>query len=286
MPDTIRSAVLSACSEFLKPIARLLLKNGIGYREFSDIAKASFVTVASDDYGIRGRKTNMSRVAVMTGLSRKEVKRIRDDLSEGRSASSRQTRRPELVLTLWHNDKEFRDRNGNPRKLRFEGPGASFKDLVSRVGGDIPPKAMLNELLRAGSVVREGERLRVVSTSYVPEPNDPEAILFAGASLRHLAVTINHNLACDDLETRFIERRVYSDRLPKSQKARFRKLAREKADLLLRDLQSWLAEREEDNADSDLSLRNDEEDRSVGVGVYFFDDSDHVGKDRDAIETQ
>jgi hypothetical protein len=282
MPENIRKAVLNACVEFLKPIARLLIRNGIGYREFSDVAKASFVAVASDDYGIRGRKTNMSRVAVMTGLSRKEVKKIRDSLSEDASASSRQTRRPEVLLTTWNNDQDFRDRNGNPKRLSFGGPGVSFKDLVARAGGDIPPKAMLNELLRAGSVVREGEKLRMVSRSYVPEPNDPEAILLAGGSLRHLAVTINYNLGCDDPETRFFERRVYSNTLPTSQRSRFKKLAKEKADLLLGDLQSWLGEREENRPGADAPSEQDDA-GSVGVGVFFFDDSVSPDKPRNVI---
>ena len=59
-------------------ICRLLLRHEIGFREFSDLAKAAFVQVATEDYGIRGRPTNISRVAVMTGLTRKEVKRLRD----------------------------------------------------------------------------------------------------------------------------------------------------------------------------------------------------------------
>jgi hypothetical protein len=271
MSSAIHVAVLSACREFMRPIARLLLRSGLGYREFAELSKSIFVEVASNDYGLRGRKTNMSRVAVMTGLSRKEVKKVRETLDARTDAVMARARRPELVLAIWHSDPMFLDRRGYPKRIGFEGPGPSFRELVARVGGDIPPKAMLNELLRAGSVVEEGGKLRAVSQSYVPNPNDPETILVAGGALRHLASTIAHNLACDDPDLRFIERRVYSEKLPEYQRKRFRKLAREKGDLLLRDLSAWLSERERDSDDSgEIS----EPSQRIGVGLYFFDDSD------------
>ena len=273
MTRDIQNAVLSACRQFMRPIVRLLLKNGIGYREFSEVCKMIFVDVASNDYGLRGRKTNMSRVAVMTGISRKEVRKLRGATETDMLNSASRTRRPELVLSIWHTDSEFVDAKHRPKRIRFEGPGPTFRDLVQRVGGDIPPRAMLNELLRAGSVVMEGEKLRAVSRSYIPEPNDPEAILVAGGAIRNLASTIHHNLGCMDPELRFLERRVYSEELPKSQRVRFRKLAREKGDLLLRDLNSWLVERSRASQNSEVDQPDDATARKTGVGIYFFDDA-------------
>lgn len=255
----------------MRPVVRLLLKNGIGYNEFSQICKLAFVEVASDDHGIRGRKTNMSRVAVMTGISRKEVKKLRDTEGMDTLASMSRKRRPELILSIWQSDPEFCDSKNRPKRIRFDGPGATFRNLVTRVGGDIPARAMLNELLRAGSVAEEGEKLRLVSQSYIPEPNDPEAILVAGDAIRDLVSTIYHNLGIPDPEYRFLERRVYSDRLPLRQRKRFRKLARERGELLIRDLNSWLTERES----APVEGRTDDDEGShahrIGVGVYFFD---------------
>ena len=78
MQDDTQRQIHSVILLVLRPIARLLLRGGIGYREFSEISKTAFVQVATKDYGLRGRPTNISRVAVMTGLTRKEVRRIRD----------------------------------------------------------------------------------------------------------------------------------------------------------------------------------------------------------------
>ena len=83
MNNNSKSAPLLALLKALMPIARLLMKCGVGYREFAEIAKCAFVDVATQDYGLRGRPTNISRVAVMTGLTRKEVKRLRDKIQAG-----------------------------------------------------------------------------------------------------------------------------------------------------------------------------------------------------------
>jgi hypothetical protein len=272
MASVIHQAVLSACRQFMTPIVRLLLKNGIGYREFSDVCKSIFVDVASDDYGIRGRRTNMSRVAVMTGISRKEVRRVRDSTELELLTAMSRTRRPEQVLSIWHTDPNFSDSKHRPKRINFEGPGPNFRMLVDRVGGDIPPRAMLNELLRAGSVVEEGGELLAISRSYIPEPNDPQAVLVAGEAMKDIASTIYHNLGCVDPETRFLERRAYSARIPKAQRARFRKFSRERGELFLRDLNAWLAERES-AASAEESEELDSHAPRIGVGVYFFDEA-------------
>ena len=67
-----------ACRRLMRPIARMMLRAGITWKEFSELAKQSYIEVAGNDYGIAGRQTNASRVALMTGLSRREVKRVRE----------------------------------------------------------------------------------------------------------------------------------------------------------------------------------------------------------------
>ena len=83
MQDTAQREILQALLVALRPLARALLRAGIGYREFEEISKTAFVDVSTRDYGLRGRPTNISRVAVMTGLTRKEVRRIREKSESG-----------------------------------------------------------------------------------------------------------------------------------------------------------------------------------------------------------
>ena len=107
MTDDIKKRVLDAFLLVLRPVVRILLRYGVGYREFAEITKTAFVDIASSDFGIRGRPTNISRVAVMTGLTRKEVKRLRDQIAKGNSAITVKTTPFEDVLHHWHAQSEF-----------------------------------------------------------------------------------------------------------------------------------------------------------------------------------
>ena len=156
MQDNSKNVVLLALLKALRPIARFLMKFGIGYREFAEISKSAFVDVATSDYGLRGRPTNISRVAVMTGLTRKEVKRLRDKISAGNQVDMQRVVPPAEIIEKWHSDSQFLDSSGRPKTLNFDGPLPSFSALVKKYGGDIPPGAMRTELKRVGAI-REGD---------------------------------------------------------------------------------------------------------------------------------
>src|SRR5690606_27788806 len=152
MQDAIQRKILDALLTALRPIARALLRAGIGFREFDEIAKTAFVDVATRDYGLRGRPTNISRVAVMTGLTRKEVRRLRDKSEAGQGTSVVRATPMATILHRWFTETEFLDASGKPAVLPFDGPGVTFSTLVRKYGGDIPPGAMRTELKRIGAV--------------------------------------------------------------------------------------------------------------------------------------
>ena len=152
MQDAIQRRILDALLLMLKPLARALLRAGIGYREFEEISKTAFVDVATRDYGLRGRPTNISRVAVMTGLTRKEVRRLRDKSAAGEGANVKRTTPMATILHRWYTETDFLDDAGAPALLKFDGPGVTFSSLVRKYGGDIPPGAMRTELKRINAV--------------------------------------------------------------------------------------------------------------------------------------
>ena len=273
MPDnvstnTLRGAILIACATMMRPIARFLVRNGIGFREFSEIAKTAIVDVISQDYGIRGRQTNVSRVAVLAGLTRKEVARIRRKLKEDRGETSVSAGRPEQVLDAWYRLPAYLDANQEPRVIPFEGDEPSFRSLTYEVGGDIPPMAMLKELLAAGSVLRlaSGE-LQAVSRVFIPDATDPESITQAGTAIRDLMTTINHNLFFGEPDGSRIERRVYGDQLSRDVARKFARLAESGGEELLQKLNRWLADQEDVTTSVD-----DEPKYRAGLGVYFFEE--------------
>ena len=73
----MRKTLALTILKLLRPLVRVLLKNGVSYGEFTELAKQSFVMTAELDYRPDSRKQSVSRIAMMTGITRKEVSRIR-----------------------------------------------------------------------------------------------------------------------------------------------------------------------------------------------------------------
>jgi hypothetical protein len=194
MQDDIQRQILGAFLIALRPIARILLRFGIGFREFAELAKTAFVDVASKDYGLRGRPTNISRVAVMTGLTRKEVRRIREKIEQGDEFVVVKSTPLSAILHRWHAEDEFLDSSGRPARLPFSGEKGSFSSLVKRFGGDIPPGAMRTELKRVGAIREENGQLKVVSRTLHPSGMHDKLITAIVHGLYPLTATIAHNL--------------------------------------------------------------------------------------------
>ncbi|MGD8772267.1 MAG: DUF6502 family protein, partial [Gammaproteobacteria bacterium] len=116
----------------LRPIVRLLLKNGVMWKEFAELAKSVYVDVAGRDYGIGGRQTNASRVSILTGLSRREVKKQRDLLEGQPAPGPSKTSNATRLLSGWFQDPDFLDPSGEPKLLNREGGSNSFEALHRR----------------------------------------------------------------------------------------------------------------------------------------------------------
>jgi hypothetical protein len=194
MGDDSRSRLSAALLGALRPIAGALLACGIGYKDFAEICKRAFVEAASEKYGLRGRPTNTSRVAVLTGLSRKEVARIRSDLKEGRGVALTAGAAAGDVLNRWNTNASYLAVGGEPLPLPFEAPGISFARLVREAAGDIPPGAIKFELARAGCIVEsENGQLKLVRRHYVPADIGSRLIDGIHYGLRTMAATVEFN---------------------------------------------------------------------------------------------
>src|SRR5659263_422661 len=144
METKIAKAISAAVKSLLRPLVRLLLRNGIRYRTFSDIAKRVYVEVATEEFCIPGRKQSKSRVSILTGLSRKEVLRVRRLPALDDQGAGARYNRAARVVAGWVRDPRFDDGSGNPAELPFEEGSSSFRELVKTYSGDAPPRAVLD----------------------------------------------------------------------------------------------------------------------------------------------
>lgn len=272
MRSPFQTAVLTSLQGVLLPIVKLMLRCGLGCPEFIAVAKTVFVQAASDDYGLRGRPTNVSRVAAMTGLSRKEVRRIRSEQQRDRWTPDMEVTPANTVLHYWHFDPLFCERPGCPRALPFHGADG-FASLVKKYAGDIPAGAIKRALVNAGTVAEEADGKLVVKERYFyPAAFNEDFIRNAAFALRSLGETLVHNasLAGDRSSPGAIrygrfERFAWTDRLNEEAIGRFKQWVRLEGTQFIERADDWIGANEE--VGQPASKR-----RTAGVGVYYFEE--------------
>ena len=268
MRSDAKKALSAAIRKLLRPLVRILLRNHVSFGVFSDLARRVYVEVAMEEFGLPGRKQSVSRVSILTGLSRKEVGRVRSlPIPDDAEAVGRYNRAARVV-TAWVRETAFGDGHGNPADLPVEGHGATFSELVRRFSGDVPVRAILDELLRNGLVERRADgTLRLLSRAYVPGTDETEKLSILGTDVSDLVRTIDHNLRAGQSEALF-QRKVAYDNLPEEVLPEFRALSRERAQALLEEMDRWLSRYDRDaNPSAEGTGR-----KRGGVGIYYFED--------------
>jgi len=276
MQDKLKKQVLDSFLIVLRPIVRILLRYGIGYREFLEVLKMAYVDIASLDYGIRGRPTNISRIAVMTGLTRKEVRRLRDDLSDGRDRVSVKTTPLADVLHHWHAQNEFTNSSGKPLTIPFNGDVASFSSLVRRYGGDVPAGAMRTEMKRVDAV-RENDdgSLTLLDRSFqASEEHDKLITTLVHAVYPILSNTV-HNTDPDRSDETWANKVVHTRLVRPSENGRLRRIATDRIVDFSESMDDIFMAYESNQIDEDISQS---ENRTLAVGVFYFEERDAGAK--------
>lgn len=275
---TPKTTVLSACRNLMAPIVGILLRNGVTYKELANLCKQIYVDVAAKEFGIRGRDTNLSRIAILTGIDRKEAARIKEALknNDESDASQQGQDRMTRVLSGWHQDADFLDNNGKPLVLSPEGDSHSFSQLVKRYGGDMPAVTILKEFKRCDLVnVDETGNLHAIKRYYVPSQADPGALLRAGSVINDLSSTLYYNLYKADPSKNkplHFERRATNIQMSPEKAQAFREFVEQEGQAFLEKIDSWLSTHESPNTNkSDDSTTTKTQTVRLGVGAYLIE---------------
>jgi hypothetical protein len=268
----VKDQVLNACRHSLRPIVRLLLRNGVTWGEFAEIGKELFVDVARADYGIQGRPTNTARVALMTGLSRREVTRVKATLLGGKARAEPIPNRISQILTAWHVDPDFTGDDGKPAVLPLSGDGPSIASLLKRYAGDMPHGAVLKELEQLGLVEATALGYRVTSRDYIRSAADPDLIRQAGVALHDHATTIAHNVDTSRTEPARLERMATSRSLPRRSVGAFRTFLESEGQAFLEKVDAWLSAHSSARRKNSKARAPNERTLRTGVGVFLIHD--------------
>ena len=260
-------AVNAAVLLLLRPLCRLLLRYQVPFGAFEELAKHVYVQTAMEDFGIPGKKATLSRASILTGLTRKDVQRLVAEPEPVHAASQEGYNRAARVLSGWARDPDFQTLDGQPAALDPQDGPASFAELVRRHSGDMPARAVLDELLRVGAVRRrDDQRLELVTRAYVPQGGEVEKLGILGSDVADLIATIDHNLQHGATDPRY-QRKVMYRSVPADIRPAFRALSAQQSQALLERLDAWLSEHDTDNPPDQPGAPR----VRLGLGIYYFE---------------
>jgi len=267
MEYNLKGHAIAAGRRILRSLIKMMIKHGVMHREFVELSKEVYVEIASGDYGLRGRPTNVARMALLTGLDRKEITRIRTKLDTGANATHPAHKQDRIarVLAGWHQDPDYLEVDGRPALIPLDGETPSFEALVKRYGGDVPAITIVRELQRVNAASVDGKTVQVLRRNYRLDTVDPEALGRSSTVVADLGKTVTHNLYRPVEEPSRFEARASSVNVPVSALPEYRAFITSEGQEFLERVDAWLTNHEipEDNASQDKALR-------VGLGMYWI----------------
>lgn len=262
-----RKQLLYAMRRVLRPIVRLLIRVGMSFDEFADVARSAYIESAIRDRS-GGIPLTRERIAFITGMSRQQIDYYVDSRGALPAVGPTLARVAIEVLHRWHTDSHYLGPYGIPLELEFGLPqDRCFQSLVAQVDPKASPGQVLEELLRAGSVAYSGEKhYRAIARWFVaPEFLSPHRIEDFGDTLTHLADTLEYNINIADTESKRLERFVFADKgISRDLLPSFEAHARARTLQFMADLDDWLA-----HSNSEDSNRSSPR-VQTGVNVFLY----------------
>lgn len=257
MDHSLKDAVTGV----LRPLVRYLIRRGATYPGLCALLKAIYVQEAEHVGPMEPESVTDSRIALLTGVHRKDVARLR----VGRESLLRPSRAASIaarVVAQWCADPSCLDAEGRPVPLPIKGPGgANFEDLVRHVKADLRANVILEELERVGVAAREGTRVRLLRTAYVSDLPE-EKLHFLGANVGDHLACVTHNLDMPD--DPYIERSVYYDAIPAELIPKLRARLFRTAERFIHEVNRIVMPLDD--------ARKEVERRRMRLGVFYYED--------------
>jgi uncharacterized protein DUF6502 len=220
-------ALIKALRRVLYPLVRLMLTNGVMYPLLAELLKGVFVEAAARDFRIGKKPQTDSRISLLTGVHRKDVRRLRQLAQESPESTPEAVSLGSQLVAAWTGLPKYLDQDGHPlplaRLARFGGE-MSFEALVAGVSKDIRSRAVLDEWLRLEVAHIDHEDRVVLNTeAFIPQKGLEEKMFYFAHNLHDHAAAAAHNVIGQG--TPFLERSVHYDNLDIASVAELAKLA-------------------------------------------------------------
>ncbi len=270
----------------LRPLVHLMMRSGVTFPVLADMLRHLFVEVAADDILTQPNARTDSRISLLTGVHRKEIKRLRE-FPPDRAAPPAVLTIGSQIIARWLAAAPFTDADGQAlplaRGTEAGAADASFEALVASVTTDIRPRAVLDDWLSQGIVrLENGDRVLLNHAAFIPKPGGQEQLFYFARNLHdHVAAAVANITAAEAAP--FLDRSVHYDGLTPEQARELEAFARAAATRVMLEVNRRGLELVEAGQDSGLGPR-----RRVNLGVFVFNDADQpdCGTHRAAGEQQ
>ncbi len=263
--------LINALKHMLKPLVRFLIQKNVPLRGLVEILKSVYVEEAESRLLIDSGKATDSQISVMTGVHRKDVKKLRTQKEDGCNIPQNLSLGANIVAT-WVGDKKYTDTSAQPRILPYQKTSGksdpSFVSLVESVSRDIRPRAILDEFLRLGTVSYDEKTKSVTlqTKAFLPKKNWEEQVYYFGQNSGDHIAAAAHNVM--GLKPAFFERSVYYDNLSEGSIEKLRKISSDSAMKLLEKINKKAYElSEKDKGKKNTGWR-------FNFGSYFFSEDE------------
>lgn len=258
-------SLVMALRRLLRPLVRLLLSFSVQYPYLANLLKLTYVEVATREFPLDDRPQTDSRVSLLTGIHRQDVKRLRGEIVSDAPPPPAVSLGAQLV-SRWLGEAQYQDGKGRPKPLprqATQGGDASFERLVQTVNKDIRPRVVLDEWLRLGVAELDPQDRVVLRTeAFVPAHGVEEKLFYFGKVIHDHLATSEYNLTGG--QPAMLDRCVYFDRLTEQSAEQLAELARSLAGEAMQALNRRALELQQaDAANSEATYR-------VNFGLYFY----------------
>ena len=268
--------LLRGAAEALRPLVQRMLASGVPFGLLEARLRELVVEVAEQEFTLHGRRQTDSRIALISGINRKEVRRIRSRRPEPSRLPSFGRNQAAGLIGRWRADPRATDRAGRPKPIPYKAArGPSFVKLAEQVTVDLPARAILDELVRTGAAeLRDDDWVVLKSDAYVPKLGRAEKLGMLAEDPADLVETMLRNIF-EEVSEPLLQRRVSYDNIGADGVGTLRRQVRSAAEGFLRRVDRLLA-----NCDRDRNPKAPGGERHVaGLGVYYFESS-HARRSR------
>lgn len=270
MGQSVKEHLRLALRMMLKPLVKLLVSQGVSHGDFSEAAKDVYVEVAIRHFD-KSPRVNQSRIAILTGLTRKEVKNVIDRAMRS-DQHGKNFSRPSRVLAGWHSDPRFLGPYGMPLEVPYEssvdGGMPSFVELVKTYSGDMAPRPMLKELMRIGAVIEtDNKTYKVLRRDFIPEALSAELVERLGEVTHNFFSTAARNIEKRGPKDGLFERIVFAEHgVTEATVDLFDDFVKKRGQEFLEELDNWLVAREKIDKHVPRTIQ-------TGFGMYHYIES-------------